>query len=68
MRELAPVAAALASDIDHPVYDCFYLALAVNEQFPVMTADRRFCDKVRAHSVLGVLILPIADLSKRQPE
>jgi predicted nucleic acid-binding protein len=29
MRHLATSAGRLATDLDHPVYDCFYLALAV---------------------------------------
>src|SRR5215831_1986595 len=33
-------------DLDHPVYDCFYLALAIQEQLPVATADQRFYDVV----------------------
>src|SRR6516225_8430125 len=34
MRDLAASAARLASDLDHPTYDCFYLALALSEQYP----------------------------------
>jgi predicted nucleic acid-binding protein len=38
------VAAALelATRSDHPVYDCFYLALAIELGAPVVTDDRRF--------------------------
>lgn len=32
----------LARLLDHPVYDCVYLALAVALERPVITADRRF--------------------------
>jgi predicted nucleic acid-binding protein len=62
MRRLMPAAARLAHDLDHPVYDCFYLALAVQEQYPVVTADRRFHDKVRSHPYLADRILHIADV------
>ena len=41
MRPLAATAAALARELDHPVYDCFYLALAEAEDVPLVTADRR---------------------------
>ena len=41
MRQLAASAARLASDLDHPVYDCFYLALAQRESAPLVTADHR---------------------------
>jgi predicted nucleic acid-binding protein len=34
-------AAALARELDHPVYDCLYLALAEAESVPLVTADRR---------------------------
>lgn len=53
MPQLAAAALRLAVDLDHPVYDCFYLALAVQTQYPVVTADRRFHDKVRAHPYLS---------------
>jgi predicted nucleic acid-binding protein len=32
----------LATEIDHPVYDCIYLALALHHRTHVVTADRRF--------------------------
>jgi predicted nucleic acid-binding protein len=41
-RELAGPAHALAVDLNHPVYDCFYLALAILRDLPLMTADERF--------------------------
>ena len=53
MRQLAASAGRLAVDLDHPVYDCFYLALAMQEQYRVVTADRRFHDKARAHPYLS---------------
>ena len=36
---LAPRALAIATELDHPIYDCFYLALAEREQLPLVTAD-----------------------------
>ena len=42
-------AAGLAADIDHPVYDCFHLALAIQTGYPLVTADARFHAKVHAH-------------------
>lgn len=35
-------ALALAQELDHPVYDCLYLALVEREKRPLVTADRRF--------------------------
>ncbi len=43
---LAPRSAAIALDLDHPAYDCFYLALAERERTVVVTADRRLAAKV----------------------
>jgi predicted nucleic acid-binding protein len=39
---LANRALELALLLDHPVYDCIYLALALQHEVPVVTADRRF--------------------------
>jgi predicted nucleic acid-binding protein len=38
---LATRAAAIALELDHPVYDCFYLALSETRNAPLVTADRR---------------------------
>ncbi len=37
---LAATAMALSLEFDHPTYDCLYLAAAVAEGVPVVTADR----------------------------
>ena len=39
--ELVMTATALAVQIDHPVYDCVYLACAEAEAAPLVTADER---------------------------
>jgi predicted nucleic acid-binding protein len=62
MRHLAAAAGRLAIDLDHPVYDCFYLALAIQEQYPVITADAQFHDKVRGHPYLSDRILHVANV------
>lgn len=38
---LAARAAAIALDLDHPVSDCFYLALSEIEDAPLVSADQR---------------------------
>ena len=38
----------MACALDHPVYDCLYLALAEREQTRMVTADRAFADRVAA--------------------
>ena len=40
-RHLHQEALALAMHLDHPVYDCIYLALARREAAVLFTADRR---------------------------
>ena len=64
MRQLAAAATRLATDLRHPVYDCFYLALAIHEQHPVVTADTRFHDTVRRHPYLSDRIVHVANLTQ----
>ena len=39
--ELASAAMRLSTTLDHPIYDCFYLALAEREAAPIVSADRK---------------------------
>lgn len=59
---LIVAAGRLAIDLDHPVYDCIYLALALQEGYPVVTADRRFHDAVKRHPYLADRIVHIREL------
>ena len=63
MKQLMPAAARLAADLDHPVYDCMYLALAIQEQRPVVTADKRFCNVVREHPYLSEQLVLLESLA-----
>jgi predicted nucleic acid-binding protein len=45
---LAPRAVAIADQLDYPVYDCLYLALAEAEQASLVTADLHLLGKLRA--------------------
>jgi predicted nucleic acid-binding protein len=47
LRELAARALSIALDLEHPVYDCFYLALADGQDCTLVTADRRLHRAVR---------------------
>lgn len=67
MRRLAASSARLAADLGHPVYDCFYLALAIHENYPVVTADTRFHHKVRKHPYLADRVVHVAELAGREP-
>jgi predicted nucleic acid-binding protein len=48
MRDLIEPATQLAVALDHPAYDCLYLALAQANESEFVTADEVFCRKVRA--------------------
>ena len=57
--DLVAHAAAIALEIDHPVYDCLYLACAQAEGAPLVTADSRLRDAPEAHP--GVDVWDIMD-------
>lgn len=46
--ELTRAALALSIELQHPVYDCVYLVLARQREIPLVTADERLINKVRA--------------------
>jgi predicted nucleic acid-binding protein len=51
-------AADLADALEHPVYDCLYLAMAIRENTYVVTADTRFHAAVgRSPTLAGVVRL-----------
>ena len=41
IEQIAPEAMKLALDLKHPIYDCFYLALAERERVPLVSADKK---------------------------
>jgi len=55
-------ALSIASDLSHPIYDCCYLALAIEENTVVVTADRRFRAAVAAHPSLAERVLLLRDI------
>ena len=52
-------AVRLALELGHPVYDCLYLALAVQRDTYVVTADRRFVNVVRQSDTYSARIRPL---------
>lgn len=45
-RSLLEAATRIAIDLNHPAYDCLYLALAVEKGCQFVTADERFLHKL----------------------
>ena len=58
-------ALAIAHDLAHPIYDCCYLALAIEEDAIVVTADRRFRSAVAAHPSLADRVVLLRDIVLR---
>ena len=57
--DLMPQALSLAQTLDHPVYDCVYLALALIREVPVVTADRRFVSAALRDPDVAMLVQPL---------
>ena len=45
-HEIIVRAAQLAAEVDHPIYDCLYLACAEATESALVTADHKFVNKV----------------------
>ena len=55
-RPLFEAATRMSIEIDHPAYDCLYLALAIEKKCQFVTADERFLRKLqqgRQHTLRG---------------
>jgi predicted nucleic acid-binding protein len=50
---LLPAAMSVALELERPIYDCLYLSAAMHKDTHVVTADRRFFEKVGAHPALA---------------
>lgn len=55
---LLPSATKLASDNNHKIYDCLYLALALARSEPLATADKRLAALAKSLSIETLLIEP----------
>jgi predicted nucleic acid-binding protein len=59
MRSLFEAATRMSIEIDHPAYDCLYLALAVERKCQFVTGDERLLRKLhgsRHHALRGEAI------------
>ena len=64
-QELFVRAGAIALEIDHPVYDCIYLACAEAEGVPLVTADRRLKSAADGHLSVDVWNIGDEDVNRR---
>lgn len=53
--ELLSPALGLASRHNHPVYDCLYVSLAIRENAPLITADRRLAERFSTLADIRIL-------------
>lgn len=58
-RMLLPSATRIAADKNHKVYDCLYLALAIERRATLITADRRLAALAGTLNIPTELIEPI---------
>ncbi|HEV7329092.1 MAG TPA: type II toxin-antitoxin system VapC family toxin [Bosea sp. (in: a-proteobacteria)] len=69
LNEIVPIeglmkdAMQFAFDLDHPIYDCLYLALANQRRLPLVTADKRFIGKLEGQD----LAIPVIALPRYEP-
>lgn len=61
-RRLLEPAIEMSFDLRHPVYDCVYLALALQRQLPLVTAGERLVTAVRKLPRLAVHVMLLASL------
>ena len=61
-EEPLPSTLEWAERLDHAVYDCAYLALALHLDGTYVTADRRYCQKARASDELRDRVVLLSDL------
>jgi predicted nucleic acid-binding protein len=63
MRSLMEPATHIAIELDHPAYDCIYLALAAERDCPFVTADQRLLRKLDEdrRRILGVTAMALSE-------
>lgn len=61
-RPLLDSALGLSLDLRHPVYDCVYIALALRQGIPLVTADERLVAAAGKSPQLAGCVMRLADL------
>jgi predicted nucleic acid-binding protein len=59
IRPFLARALSLAAAVNHPIYDCVYLALAEDLEIPLVTADRRFLIAIHRAEWQGVEVIAL---------
>jgi predicted nucleic acid-binding protein len=54
----------IASAIDHPIYDCLYIAMAEHLAVPLVTADKRLASAIRRAGLQTAQILMLNDYAQ----
>lgn len=57
-QSLLPAATRIAIEANHKIYDCLYLALAIERREPLATADRRLAALAQKFNIETQLIEP----------
>ncbi|WP_448191148.1 type II toxin-antitoxin system VapC family toxin [Azospirillum sp. sgz301742] len=65
--ELERTALEIAIELRHPIYDCYYLALAERENAPLVTDDRRLVRAARQHDRFRSLVLSLDEVHRIRP-
>jgi len=60
---IAPVAIEIANRLNHPVYDCIYLACAEDQGARLVTADKKFVSRIN-DAGMGQLAIGLDDVDK----
>lgn len=63
LEDLLDEAVRLARDLEHPVYDCLYLALAVRRKTPLITADPHLVEVARHYQESAPAVLLLGESS-----
>lgn len=61
--EMVSDAQRLSIELNHPVYDCLYLALALRNGVPVVTADRRFAQLAQRSAAFSERLIALDSLA-----
>ena len=58
-------ALAIAEEIDHPVYDCLYIAASERWNAPLITHDKRLLEKI-GNTAWNRIAIPLSEFEARQ--